>query len=88
MKIIGLGALAGRYDRALRYAFGLPISTAVVGMESMEQLKKNLAVAEHYKPLTNGERLQLFKEVLPMVEPQTVPWKAEDWDDPVDWKRR
>lgn len=88
MKIIGLGALAGKYDRALRYAFGLPVSTAVVGMESMEQLKKNLAVAEGYKPLTDAERLQLFREVLPMVNPQTVPWKAEDWNQAIEWKRR
>jgi len=38
------------YDKALRCTFSLPIATAVVGMESMEQLEKNLAVAEAYKP--------------------------------------
>lgn len=88
MKIIGLGRLAQIYDKALRYAFGLPIDTAVVGMESMEQLQKNLAVAEAYQPLGDGERLEFFKEVLPKVNPQFVPWKAEDWDNPVEWKRR
>ncbi|MBI3040591.1 MAG: aldo/keto reductase [Chloroflexi bacterium] len=88
MKIIGLGRLAQKYDRALRYAFGLPIDTAVVGMESLEQLQKNLAVAEAYQPLTDDERLELFKEVLPFVTPEGVPWKAEDWDRAVEWKRR
>ena len=88
MKIMGLGALAKYYDKALRYAFGLPIATAVVGMESMDQLKKNLAVAEKYKPLTDNERLALFKEILPFVIPQNMPWKAEDWNDPREWKRR
>ncbi|MBI2832274.1 MAG: aldo/keto reductase [Chloroflexi bacterium] len=88
MKIIGLGALSEIYDRALRYAFALPISTAVVGMESMEQLQKNLAVAESYKPLSDTERLELFREVMPMVKPDIVAWKAEDWNDPVEWKRR
>jgi predicted aldo/keto reductase-like oxidoreductase len=88
MKILGLGALAQHYDRALRYAFGLPIDTAVVGMESMDQLIKNLAVAEAYKPLSDSERLELFKEVLPNVTPQNMPWKAEDWNNPKEWKRR
>lgn len=88
MKIIGLGRLSRQYDRALRYAFGLPIDTAVVGMESMEQLQKNLAVAENYQPLSDGERLELFKEVLPFVTPEGARWKAEDWNNPVEWKRR
>ena len=88
MKVLGLGSLAHIYDRALRYTFSLPISLAIVGMESMEQLQRNLAVAEDYKPLSDGERLELFKEVLPMVKPAAVPWKAEDWDNPVQWTRR
>ena len=88
MKILGLGRLADIYDRALRYAFGLPICTAVVGMESLEQLKKNLAVAESYQPLTDGERLELLREVLPKVTPQNVPWKTDDWQNPVAWKER
>jgi predicted aldo/keto reductase-like oxidoreductase len=88
MKIIGLGRLAKIYDKALRYAFGLPIDTAVVGMESMDQLRKNLEVAEAYRPFSDDERLGLFKEVLPMVTPEGVPWKAEDWNNPVEWKRR
>jgi aryl-alcohol dehydrogenase-like predicted oxidoreductase len=88
MKIMGLGQLAPIYDRALRYTFSLPISTAVVGMETMEQLTKNLAVAEAYQPLSDGERLELFREVLPQVTPEAVAWKAEDWENPVEWKRR
>lgn len=88
MKIMGLGYLADIYDRALRYSFGLPIDTAVVGMETMEQLKINLKVAESYKPLTDAERLQLFKEILPRVTPENAAWKAEDWDNPVEWKKR
>jgi len=88
MKIIGLGRLATIYDKALQYAFGLPIDTAVVGMESMDQLQKNLKVAEAYRPLSDNERLELFRQVLPMVTPEAVPWKAEDWNHPVEWARR
>ena len=85
MKVLGLGKLAHIYDRALRYAFALPISTVVVGMESMEQLEKNLAVAEGYHPLGDEERLQLYREVLPLVTPEAMPWKADDWRNPVQW---
>lgn len=88
MKVMGLGRLAHLCDRALRYTLGLPISTAVVGMETMEQLERNLAVAESFQPLTDEERLELFREVLPLVRPEAVPWKAEDWNNPVAWKQR
>ena len=88
MKILGLGKLADIYDKALRYAFSLPIDTAVVGVETLEQLKKNIAVAETFVPLSDGERLALFREVLPRVTPQIANWKAEEWNNPVAWKRR
>ncbi len=88
MKVLALGRLAHIYDRALRYAFGLPLSVVIVGMETMDQLKRNLAVAESYQPLTDAERLDLFKEVLPLVSPDTLPWKAENWSRPAEWTRR
>ncbi|MBI4296700.1 MAG: aldo/keto reductase [Chloroflexi bacterium] len=88
MKIMGLGALSNVYEKALRYAFSLPISTAVVGMDSLEQLKRNLAVAENFRPMTDTERLEFLREILPKVTPQIMPWKAEDWDNPVEWARR
>lgn len=88
MKVIALGKLAHCYDRALRYTLALPICCAIVGMESMEQLDKNLAVAESYRPLTDGERLELFREIIPLVRPDIVAWKAEDWNSPVSWKKR
>jgi uncharacterized protein len=88
MKILGLGRLAPIYDKALRYSLSLPIDTAIVGMESMEQLRKNLAVAEHYKPLSDVEKLALYQEVLPRVTPDFLPWKSNNWAQPVEWKKR
>jgi len=79
MKALALGRLAHIYDRALRFAFSQMLDTVVVGATSLEHLKKNLAVANAYKPLTDIERLELFKEVLPLVTPENVPWKARVW---------
>jgi hypothetical protein len=88
MKILGLGRLASIYDKALRYSFGLPIDTAIVGMESMEQLRKNLAVAEDYKPLGDDEKLELYKEIIPEINPGFLPWKSNNWAQPTAWKKR
>lgn len=88
MKVMGLGSLRHIPERALRYTLGLPVSTTIVGMETMDQLEENLAVAEKFKPFTDEERLEFFREVFPLVTPKKVPWKAEDWDNPVAWKRR
>jgi hypothetical protein len=88
MKILGLGRLAPLYDRALLYSLSLPIDTAIVGMESMEQLRKNLAVAENYKPLSDVEKLELYLEILPKVTPDFLPWKSNDWGQPTGWKKR
>jgi hypothetical protein len=57
-------------------------------MESMEQLRKNLAVAENYKPLSDVEKLELYLEILPKVTPDFLPWKSNDWGQPTGWKKR
>jgi len=88
MKVFALGKLAHVYDRALRYTLGLPVSTTIVGCATMEELEKDLAIAEHFVPLSGPERLAFFREVLPLVTPQNMPWKAADWGNPVEWKPR
>ena len=87
MKLLGLGQLARVYEKALRYALSQPIDTAVVGMMTMDELKKNLAVAEKFKPLDDGEKLAFLKKVLPMVTSINMPWKAEDWGS-AEWLKR
>ena len=52
MKVFALGALGHVADRALRYTLGLPASTVIVGCSKMEELEKDLAVAESFQPLT------------------------------------
>jgi len=88
MKVFALGKLAHVYDRALRYTLGLPVSTTIVGCATMEELENDLAIAEHFVPLSGPERLALFRQVLPLVTPQNMPWKAADWGNPVEWKPR
>lgn len=79
MKAMALGKLVPWYEQALRYTFSLPTSTTIIGMESMEQLERNLAVAEAFRPMTETERIEFWKEIMHLATPQTLPWKAETW---------
>jgi len=88
MKVLGLGSLTHEVERSLRYAFGLPVSTVVVGMETMAQLEQNLAIAESFEPLSDEERLAFFRDIIPLVRPEKMPWKAKDWSNPTEWVPR
>ena len=85
MKILGLGSLTHEVERSLRYAFSQPVSTVIVGMETMAQLEENLAIAESYTPMTDEERLAFFRDILPLVRPDKLPWKSDNWGDPKAW---
>ncbi|PKK90338.1 MAG: aldo/keto reductase [Candidatus Wallbacteria bacterium HGW-Wallbacteria-1] len=39
----------------MRFVFNLPVSTVVSGMESLEQLEKNMATARDFKPMSVSE---------------------------------
>jgi aryl-alcohol dehydrogenase-like predicted oxidoreductase len=88
MKVLGLGTLTHEVERSLRYSFGLPVSTVIVGMETMAQLEHNLAIAESFEPMTDEERLGFFKDIISLVRPEKMVWKAADWNQPVAWTPR
>jgi predicted aldo/keto reductase-like oxidoreductase len=75
-------------QRSLRYAFSLPVSTVIVGMETMAQLQQNLEIAASFTPMTDEERLSFFKDIIPLVRPEKIRWKAADWDNPTQWATR
>jgi aryl-alcohol dehydrogenase-like predicted oxidoreductase len=88
MKVMALAKLGPYYERALRYTLGLPISTTIVGMESMDQLKRNLAVAEGFTPLGDEEKLAFYKEIVHLATPEVMRWKTTDYFNPVEWEKR
>jgi predicted aldo/keto reductase-like oxidoreductase len=85
MKVLGLGSLTHEVERSLRYAFNLPVSTVIVGMETMAQLEQNLEIAESFTPMSDAERLQFFKDIIGQVTPEKMRWKATDWENPREW---
>jgi hypothetical protein len=88
MKIFAYKRLGQVADRALRYALGLPLTTVIVGCSKMSELEADLAVAESFTPMSGPERLAFFQEMLPLVKPENMPWKANDWNHPTGWAQR
>jgi len=72
----GLAAQDGRIVRDLgvsaefarRYSLSLPIMSLVCGIQSRENLHQDIAIARHFRPLTEEEVV----EVLTKVEPQAT----------------
>jgi uncharacterized protein len=68
MKVLGHGEFAN-VELAMRYSLGLPgVALAIVGMDSIEQINHNVAIAAAFEPLREDERQQLIDEVQPVVE--------------------
>jgi hypothetical protein len=50
-------------EEALRYAMSLPVATTISGMESMEVLEQNLAIASNFQPMSAQEMQALRDRV-------------------------
>ncbi len=69
MAVLGMKSLGGsgemvshgaiKVDDALRYAMSLPVATTISGMESIDVLEQNLAVARGFQPLDAAAMQQL-----------------------------
>jgi aryl-alcohol dehydrogenase-like predicted oxidoreductase len=52
-------------QEALRYAMSLPVTTTITGMESLEVLRQNLAIAQGFEPMSPQEMQALRERVKP-----------------------
>jgi hypothetical protein len=55
-------------EDALRYSMSLPVATVVSGMDSLEVLRKNIAVADGFTPLSTEEREALLSRSAPYAD--------------------
>src|SRR5229473_1785162 len=71
MKGLAGGATEGRLptkagvsvDECYRFCLSLPVSTQVVGMTSMENLKQNVRIARNFQPMPAAEKAALLARV-------------------------
>lgn len=52
---------------ALRYAMSLPVATTISGIDSLQVLHQNLAVAKDFKPMTSDEMRTLRERCAPIA---------------------
>jgi aryl-alcohol dehydrogenase-like predicted oxidoreductase len=68
MKVLGHGTFPN-VARGLRYALGLPgVSLAIVGMDKVEQIDRNVEIVAGFEPLTETEYEELVEDVRPLLE--------------------
>lgn len=71
MKGLGGGGSEARFltaagltvEECYRYSLSLPVATQVTGIRSMEQLRQNVAIARHFKPMSDEEKRRLLARV-------------------------
>jgi predicted aldo/keto reductase-like oxidoreductase len=66
--LVGSGAGKADMNSLLRYSMSLPVTTAVVGMPSLEMLEQNVVTARGFSPLSENEMKNLRHELGPLRE--------------------
>lgn len=81
MKTLGAGRIleqkAATVEECLRYALSLPVSTAIVGVDQIQQVESNVRIAASAKPMTALERESLLRRISGNGElARLQPWKG------------
>lgn len=75
--IVGTGLVTA--DECHRYAMNLPISTVIIGMETIDELRANIALAKSFKPYTPEELNELLARTKELGSTgQHEPFKSKD----------
>ena len=68
---------------AMSYTMSLPVSTIIVGIDSIAELEENIRIAQEFEPLTAEEMLAIEEKVLPHYEHLLFYKGLSDW--PEEW---
>ena len=69
MKVMTFGLLKDHAEAALRYVLGLEgVSSALVGIDDLEQLERNVAIARKCEPLADEEQAELLEVARALYE--------------------
>ncbi len=72
-KLVDDPALSPSPEECVRYVLGLPVSAAIAGCSSVEELERDLAVAKAFTPFTDPERAALLARTRAFVE-KDIEW--------------
>ncbi len=68
---------------AMSYTMSLPISTIIVGVDSIAELEENITIAQEFEPLSADEMLTIEEKVRPHYEHLMFYKGLSDW--PEEW---
>lgn len=75
MKVLSDGKVTSYVSESLRYVFSLPISTAIVGMKTLNELRQNVEVARNFIPMTKEEMNHLVERTKKYATTSILWWK-------------
>ncbi len=75
MKVLAAGRVTGNVAESLRYAMSLPVSTAIVGMGTMEEVRHNVEVARNFKAMTRQQMTALEEKTREFATTSVMWWK-------------
>jgi aryl-alcohol dehydrogenase-like predicted oxidoreductase len=68
---------------AMEYVLTLPVSTVIVGIDTIEELEENIEIATNFKPLTADQMLTIEEKTKPHYEDLLFFKNLSSW--PTDW---
>lgn len=75
MKVLAAGHVTAHVHESISYALSLPISTAVLGMGTVDEVKTNVAVARQFVPMGPAERAALEQKTRQYATTSVLWWK-------------
>lgn len=75
MKVLAAGKVTKYASESIRYAMTLPVSTAIVGMGSLEEVRQNVEVARNFKPMSADEMGALEEKTRSYATTSVMWWK-------------
>ncbi len=75
MKVLAAGRMTDHPGRSIRYSLSHPVSTAIVGMGSVEEVHRNVAAAASFTAMTDSEMKELERRTRHRATPDVLWWK-------------
>ncbi len=75
MKVLAAGKVTAHVEESIRYSLSLPVSLAIVGMGTREEVAANARIARSFRPMTAEESSALEEKTTPFASTHVMWWK-------------
>jgi predicted aldo/keto reductase-like oxidoreductase len=75
MKVLAAGKVTGHVGDSIRYSLSLPVSLAIVGMGTKEEVEANARIARSFRPMAPEELAALEEKTRSFASTEIMWWK-------------